>query len=227
MIVGGGAGMGVATAVRVPFVQRVAVGAAFASAGGFYSQYKANLPCLQGLLELEERDGAEPSPLAAQTRQILRVGGPATIRSFQKNADDASRQALTPAPPPPGSISSVISGTTRGAPSDVVGGPFASDDLRIERDAGPAAAAAATSASTEASAASVPAAGLDGPAGDSWEAVRQRYQARAAGDDPSAARATREAWEDAASAAPAGFSQGGGRPRRVVKNQYGDEIVVE
>ena len=54
--------------------------------------------------------------------------------------------------------------------------------------------------------------------GDSWDAVRQRYQQRAAGDDPTAATAARAAL----SAAPASAA-----PRRVVRNAYGDEIVVE
>ena len=40
--------------------------------GGFYSQYKANLPCLQGLLDLDRGESAEASPLADQARKILR-----------------------------------------------------------------------------------------------------------------------------------------------------------
>ena len=60
--------------------------------------------------------------------------------------------------------------------------------------------------------------------GDSWEAVRRRYQARAAGDDPMAATAAREAWT-AAGSAPAGLAGAG--KGRVVRNAYGDEVVVE
>ena len=43
--------------------------------GGFYSQYKANLPCLQGLLDLDRGESAEASPLADQARKILRDMG--------------------------------------------------------------------------------------------------------------------------------------------------------
>ena len=56
VLVGGGGGIGLASAVRVPMVQRFAVGAAFGSAGGFYSQYKANKPCLQYLMELDQHE---------------------------------------------------------------------------------------------------------------------------------------------------------------------------
>jgi hypothetical protein len=212
VLVGGGTGIGMAAAVRVPMVQRLAVGAAFASAGGFYSQYKSNLPCLQALLELERQEpgqelgqeATEASPLAARARQILRDGGPATIRNIQR-ADAAKRAPTLPADlaksaaPAVSAVAAAVASSAPPAEGADTSEPPPAAHISEERGT---------------------------PSGDSWEAVRQRYQARAAGDDPAAAGAVREAWR--ATAPPtSGLSEGGGRPKRVVRNAYGDEVVVE
>ena len=212
VITGGGGGMGVGSAVRVPMVQRVAVGAAFASAGGFYSQYKANLPCLQRLLELDQPASAPASPLAVQARTILRDGGPAAIRRLQ--GAEAARRA--PDLMRPATAVAVSDGATHLTSDHAYGGD---DGAMRDREPTPATAPAAPSSS-----------------GDSWEAVRQRYQARAAGDDPSAASAA-GAMREASSrdVSPRGSLApiaSGGSPTpagrgRVVRNAYGDEVVVE
>lgn len=207
--------MGLASAVRTPFVQRLAVGAAFASAGGFYSQYKSNLPCLQGILELDRREQSEPSPLATQTRLILRDGGAAAIRSLQQQQFDNTQQTAgrPAAPEDPTEYRPKRFGSHGARPSEYdLGAHTASAAAEAERPAPPPREP-------------FPAPGAPG-AGDSWEAVRQRYNARTAGDDPNAARAAHEALKTP-SIAPEGPAAGGSRPRRVVRNQYGDEIVVE
>lgn len=191
--------------------------------GGFYSQYKANLPCLQGLLDLDRGESAEASPLADQARKILRDGGPAAIRSLQ-NAELARRH------PERAAI-----GRQQTPAISSLGGVRATEEAENERGGASSAAPAAAIPEPQ-FAAAVPepqfamddrqtsattsSAGDNGPpSGNSWEAVRQRYQARAAGDDPVA--------RQPAEVPPSDPSQPAGRPRRVVKNAYGDEVVMD
>ena len=210
---GGGSGMGLAAAVRVPLTQRIAVGAAFASAGGFYSQYKANLPCLQALIELDQLEAAPASPLATQARAILRDGAGTSVRNLQ--GAEAERRA--PEVPRRAAVALAVGGGGARFTDD---GAFSHAHGEEAREHETPILAAPTIAAAD-RATTVPPTG-----GDSWEAVRQRYQARAAGDDPTVARAAHEAWSrDVPQAgAPANDL---GRGRRTVRNAYGDEIVVE
>ena len=215
IFVGGGGGLGLATAVRVPVLQRLAVSTAFASAGGFYSQYKVNQPCLQMIVDLDKHEAAAPSPLAEQARAILREGGPATVRRLKGAHAARLASDSTTSVPPPHSVRSFADAKEAANQRHEVTSPAI------------AAASEPPSSSEEHGA----------PVGDSWEAVRRRYQIRVAGDEPAAALgATSEAWSTREAAAPSGSglaAGGGGAPppghgkRRVVRNAYGDEVVLD
>ena len=192
-------------------VQRFAVGAAFGSAGGFYSQYKANKPCLQYLMELDQHENAPPSPLAVKARQVLQDGGPMSIRRMQ--TEQAERRAASTQ----SNIPQVAARLQRmHSERATASSSQDTDDAPAVVTAAPPQVVTANSLASDDST----------TRGDSWEAVRQRYQARAAGDDPAAASAAREAYTQSQ---PGDDGLGGrrGSGGRVVKNAYGDEVVVE
>ena len=70
-------------------------------------------------------------------------------------------------------------------------------------------------------------------AANSWDAVRQRYRARAGGiagaGDVAAAHDAWNAPSTASASSPVatGSSDDASRPRRVVRNAYGDEVVAD
>lgn len=208
---GGASGFGLALAMRTGVVQRMAVAGAGASFGSMVGQYKANAPCLENLLALDKRsddlDAVPPSPLASMAKKILRDGGALTIRNLQQDRSGAVPQGSGPNVRDASAPRQSRGGDAPSMPQEErpplveprAGGgdeqdPFATTAAR------PPVAASAT--------------------GDSWEAVRQRHRARAAGDDPSDASHGARLKPLAADSEP-----DPSRPRRVRRNQYGDEII--
>lgn len=213
---GGASGFGLALAMRTGMVQRMAVAGAGASFGSMVGQYKANAPCLENLLALDKRsddpEAVPPSPLASMAKQILRDGGALTIRNLQQDRSGAVPQGPGPSQRDanaPRASGGAAPGDARSMQQDEERPPLVAprDGGRDEQD--PFATTAARPA------VATP------PAGDSWEAVRQRHRARAAGDDPSSA--SRGARLGPLSAADSEHDPS--RPRRVRRNQYGDDII--
>jgi hypothetical protein len=229
--VGAGAGFAATTITKAPMLHRIAVSSAFASLGAVYSQYRANRPCLEDLLELggrampfgggTEEQSESGSPLAAQAQQILQEGGAITLRSLQ--AAEARRRAsqdrgrvLAEGPsrgPHNGSIPE-SRGEALTAHDDGARGNGAEFELEQTRSARPA----------------LP------EVGDSWEAVRQRHRERTSGDG-GADRAATLGWTGDGRDRPIPARSPRGEedtvlptaarsfPPRVRRNQYGDEIV--
>ena len=213
-IVGGGAsGVALSAALKVAPVQNVAVSTAFASLASLYAQYRANKPCLEDLFELSAHTH---SPLAEQAREIVRTGGAATVREVQREVqrraqlaagEQRSRSASEVASDSTTSVEGIAAGSRAGslvAPS----GPSPFGPSPFETSAVPA-----PSPSSQ---------------GDSWEAVRQRYRARAEGDSGAApgqpaapaSSAPAAAWVPAAP-----MTEGTPMQRRVRRNAYGDEVL--
>ena len=206
MAVGTGGGLGLASVARVSLVQRAAVTGAFASAASFYGQYKANKPCLLDIFELGR---TTPSPLDVQARQILAVGSTATIERLHIEQQQQQRQQQRPQTPPQqhhpplaAEPLQAVTGATAGA------GTF-----DVEPASSPQVAPQATPAPLSAHNGS--------SAVSSWEAVRQRHQARLAGDVETSASGR----VGQPLAAEPEYAAAGAPPRRARRNQYGDEIV--
>ena len=91
LMLGGGGGLALASAARLPLPQRVACTGAFASAASFIGQHRANAPCLDDLFELGRHT---PSPLVQQAREIIREGSQAsTLRMHRQLAASQQQQA--------------------------------------------------------------------------------------------------------------------------------------
>ena len=200
--VGGIAGFGLTSLAaknKVPLMQRFAVSGAFASGGSFFGDYKSNKYCLDAILTLSEtvrsgedleQQGSVASPLAAQAKQILLDGPAATARGRMEGPSQLRSESRR---------------------SNVVPSLPSTNDAMHSMDHGASAPAFDTDR-PEPSVAFQPA-----PSGvDSWEAVRERYRARQAGEEPpSMTPASPQI--DSFHASPAA-------PVRRRKNQYGDEV---
>jgi len=217
--VGGIAGFGLTSLAaknKVPLMQRFAVSGAFASGGSFFGDYKSNKYCLDAILTLSEtvrsgedleQQGSVASPLAAQAKQILLDGPAATARGLK--ADLEAGQSMGQRGPVRMEGPSQLRSESRR--SNVVPSLPSTNDAMHSMDHGASAPAFDTDR-PEPSVAFQPA-----PSGvDSWEAVRERYRARQAGEEPpSMTPASPQI--DSFHASPAA-------PVRRRKNQYGDEV---
>ena len=204
LAVGGGGGLALASVAKVNLPQRAAIAGAFGSAASFFGQYKANKPCLQDLFEASR---TAPSPLVAQARQIQRDGSTATVQRLhleqqqriqqQQQHDERSGQA--------GRAVSAPSGLQAFATPDAPpAAPLAEDtDVAPLDDLGPTSSPLAS------------------PATISWEAIRQRHQARLAVDPPPLGTGRPVARLPVLETAPLDAA-----PRRAPRrNAYGDEVV--
>ena len=211
--VGGLSGLGAATAMKVAMIQRAAVASAGASLGSAYGQFKANAPCLNNILALgESRSGfmdemTPPSPLAMQAKRILHDGGAMTLRSIQEAQTQARGSDLRARGGSPESETRAVPNATTGTGSD---SPQPDPDW-------------STSSNNETNERPI----LPPPSGDSWEAVRQRYRARRAGDDSGVFASDTWSAAEQAAGASASSTEASRRPGRVRRNAYGDEIVTE
>ena len=195
--------MGIASVVRAGLAQRMAVGAAFASVGAMYSEYKANAPCVNDLLAL----GGDVSPLAAAAEQITREGSAKVVRRIQRAKSDGRVPDL------PSATKAAERGREHGAALAKVANE---EDLSIgvhSAIAGDLTGAAAGDRTDES---------RDGAQRvNSWEAVRQRYQARAAGDEERPQQQhTRPSPDE-----PAHIGDPSATRSRVRRNAYGDEVI--
>ena len=207
LVVGGGAGLALANVSKVNLTQQVAVAAGIGSAASIWGQYKANRPCLQDLFELRAN-----SPLGGMARQIMREGGQAAVQRMHREVN-AQQHAAAATPPPASPPNRVV--TTAHAPDD---GASAPDDSHGQSD-------------PSHSDGYVGGAGPQAAPADSWEAVRQRYQARRL-DENADRESAREAvlvppsllgaGSQGRAAAPTEHEHGGPRRRR---NAYGDEVL--
>ena len=195
LFAGGSAGLLIGAVSRqMSMLSKLSVGCAGASGASMYGQYKANAPCLHDLFELKRQ---AHSPLAEQASAIMREGTAATVERLHIQARKQQAERL------PAS-----------APSVAPMGSSATDEHAQLPTSG------ALSPTPRARA---PLAAHDNEATDSWEAVRQRYQARLAGDQqpPSVAEAPSAATHESPL-----LEASQGEARRVVRrNAYGDEIV--
>lgn len=226
--VGGIAGFGLTSLGvknKVPLIQRFAVSGAFASGGSFYGVFRSNKFCLNTILGLSEtvrfgedleQHGSVASPLAAQAKQILLDGPAATARNLKADIEAGQRGSVRmerPSPPRRPEQNAMHAPPPPSLPSS-------SDDVSSIAHAGSAFAHDFDRA--EPSAALQPAMRPNkdvAPSGvDSWEAVRERYRARKAGEQqqPSFAPAEpqNDPFHEAHQAAPV----------RTRRNQYGDEV---
>ncbi len=194
--VGGAGGIGLASLRRVPWMHRLAIGAATASMGSFYATFMANKPCMNELLEHGRH--AE-SPLARQAHRILRDGGAATIEELQREALEAARRRR--------SVPAAGAGSMEGGHADelpmhahrgLATSPHAADALEpacLDDGGTPPPSASQLggggsgggghggydgAAPNDGLLVGAEAGGAAAPT-DSWEAVRQRYRARTAG----------------------------------------------
>lgn len=237
VVVGSVGGFVLGTRLKLPMIQRSIIASAAAAVGSLYGQYASNGPCLCELLDMATSSFGEESssPLAAQAREILRVGGPETVRSLQRAASDSPR--LTPGQALAGD--SALQRDRReatpweAAVSEKAEGAEEGEEETSERGA------------TRSIAAQV-ARGRPATGPSSWEEVRARYEARKAGGvaEGGPAHDGPSPLGDAPPAHPPRVETGGapwraaapeqepppapaGLARRSRKNAYGDEVFDE
>ena len=210
--VGGGAGLAAASIARVNLVQRTAVTGAFASAASFYGQYKANRPCL---LDIFEAGQSTTSPLDMQARQILREGTTASVQRLQQDflRQQQQQQQQQQHEPPQQRlpINNSLTGWHAPVPAETTQAeatvPHQQANALATESSVPSIAAPAMAANE-----------LGAPPGSSWDAVRQRHQARLAGEieAPPTPRGR---------AAMVAAAEPDGTRRAARRNAYGDEIL--
>jgi hypothetical protein len=206
LAVGGGGGLALASVAKVNLPQRAAIAGAFGSAASFFGQYKANKPCLQDLFEASR---TAQSPLVAQARQIQRDGSTATVQRLhleqqqriqqEQQHDERAGQAARAVSAPSGPQAFATPDSTPAA-------SLAEDtDVAPLDDLGPNSSPLHSAS----------------PATNSWEAIRQRHQARLAVDPPPLGTGRPVARPPVLETAPLDAA-----PRRAPRrNAYGDEVV--
>ena len=216
---GGAAGLLVTAVLKAPLIQRVAVPAAFASAGSLYGQYRANLPCMNTVLALPS-----PSPLADAAKAIMRDGAASTVRALQQqNAPQLSTAASAEHARPRVPLFDDANASSRTADGgSMLNEAHTADMPGLERHQPWEQHQPAVEAERRPSPPQVP------PTGDSWELVRQRYRARSVGDDAAVAAGSGAGVAAPAAAAAAAArvpaASDATRPRHARKNLYGDEV---
>ena len=212
--IGGSGGLTLSTYLKMPVIQRLAIGSAFASMGSFYGSFKANKHCLDGILDLgkpgSEFDPSSTSRLANQAHQILKDGGAMTVRSLTE-AQAARRHQND------------NSAQHRGT---VQHGPGMPEAQRLQNHV--ATIATPSETRTESPTEQPASPNFDTVplvSGDSWEAVRQRYRARQMGESPG--MASPPLAPPPAAPISRGAAQTTETRGRVRRNAYGDEVVAE
>jgi hypothetical protein len=199
---GAGAGLALTTVSKLQFIQGAAVAGSFASVGSLMGQYKANAPCLHDIFEVGRHTH---SPLERQARRIVSEGGKYAVQRILQEQAATDANAAGPALPAPA--------------ARPARGSVESSDAPEERTLAPRSSAEESDFHSPQHSPDAGAREQAGPPSDSWEAVRQRYQARLAGDEPSTSSGLRLPAPPKLDNEPS--------PRRVRRNAYGDEIVED